>query len=306
MSDYKDLEILVAKIQKQLSPGAKVSHNVKIVGRHTGVPRQIDVLVEQSIGQYDMKVAIDSKDYKVPVDVKGVEEFQGLVDDVAAQKGVMVCPAGFTAAAKKRAQGLQIDLYSPVDTDPHKWTAKVDIPMVCDYRSAVISFGISGSAPYPFRLSPDFLTKLIAHDASGAELGTILRTAIIRWNEGGYPIEPGEFDKLAIFETKEVLVDNGYGKLIPVEVWANIRVSEQLYFGHLPISEVSGFKDELSGGLITNAFTTGILDHDVVVTEWEKIDSIENLPNPPAMVLIGLFGWSEDADIPDAFGFGKR
>ena len=136
MSDFKDLEILVAKIQKQLSPGATVTHNAKIMGRKTEVLRQIDVLVEQNIGQYKMSVVIDSKDYKVPVDVKGIEEFHGLVDDVGAQKGVMVCPAGFTPAAKKRAIDWQIELYSPVDTDPHKWTAKVSIPVVCDYRSA--------------------------------------------------------------------------------------------------------------------------------------------------------------------------
>jgi hypothetical protein len=45
--------------------------------------------------------------------MKGVEEFDGLLRDVGAQKGVLVCPKGFTGAATTRAQGLQIDLYSP-------------------------------------------------------------------------------------------------------------------------------------------------------------------------------------------------
>ena len=207
MADFEDLEILVAKIQRQLAPGAKVSHNAKIMGRHTEVMRQIDVLVEQNVGQYTMSVVIDSKDHKVPVDVKGVEEFHGLVDDVRAQKGVMVCPAGFTPAAKNRALGLQIDLYSPVDTDPHKWTAKVSIPVVCDYRSAAIAFGISCSAPYPFTLQADFLSKLTAYDANGTELGTIFGAAIKRWNKGDYPMEPGEYDDLPIFDSEVVLVD---------------------------------------------------------------------------------------------------
>lgn len=47
--------------------------------------------------------------------MKGVEEFEGLLRDVGAQKGVLVCPKGFTDTAKKRAEGLQIDLYSPVE-----------------------------------------------------------------------------------------------------------------------------------------------------------------------------------------------
>ena len=167
MADFKDLEILVAKIQQQLAPEAKVAHNAKLLGRHTGVLRQIVVLVQENIGQYTLSIVIDSKDYKVPVDLKGVEEFHGLVDDVGAQKGVMVCPAGFTAAAKKRATGLQIELYSPVDTDPHKWKAKASIPMVCDCRSAAIACGRSCSSPYPFTLKSDFLTRLMTYDAGG-------------------------------------------------------------------------------------------------------------------------------------------
>ena len=279
MADFEDLEILVAKIQRQLAPGAKVSHNAKIMGRHTEVMRQIDVLVEQNVGQYTMSVVIDSKDYKVPVDVKGVEEFHGLVDDVGAQKGVMVCPAGFTPAAKKRALGLQIDLYSPVDTDPHKWTAKVSIPVVCDYRSAAIAFGISCSAPYPFTLQADFLSKLTAYDANGTELGTIFGAAIKRWNKGDYPMEPGEYDDLPIFDSEVVLVDNGHGRRVPVKAWATAHVSKQLYYGDLSIEQKSGFKNKLSGGVITNAFTTGILDHEVVLKEWEKIDAVESLPH---------------------------
>lgn len=45
------------------------------------------------------------------VDVKGVEEFHGLVQDVCDHQGALVCPAGFTKAALRRAQKLQIALY---------------------------------------------------------------------------------------------------------------------------------------------------------------------------------------------------
>ena len=139
----------------------------------------------------------------------------------------------------------------------------------------------------------------------GAELGTILGTAIKRWNNGDYPMEPGEHDRLPIFEGDRVFVDNGHGKRVPVNVWAIAHVSKQLYYGHLSISQISGFKDELSGGVITNAFTTGIFDYEVVLKEWEKIDAVESLPTPPLMVLVGLLGWPEDFDVPDAFGFGR-
>jgi hypothetical protein len=73
MAEYQDLEKLVAAIQKQLAPASDVQHNVRLDGRRSGVNRQIDVLVSQKVGQYDIRIIIDCKDHKQPVDVKGVE-----------------------------------------------------------------------------------------------------------------------------------------------------------------------------------------------------------------------------------------
>jgi hypothetical protein len=82
MPEWKLLEHLVTEIQRQLAPNASVRHNVTLLGVDRETQRQIDVLVEQRIGQYSMLIVIDCKDYAKPVDVKGVEEFYGLVRDV--------------------------------------------------------------------------------------------------------------------------------------------------------------------------------------------------------------------------------
>ena len=99
-NDPRDLEILVAKIQKQLAPEAEVLHDVKLDGRKSKTKRQVDVLVREKIGQYEIQIIIDCKDYARRVDVKGVEAFSGLLSDVGAQKGVLVAPKGFTETAK--------------------------------------------------------------------------------------------------------------------------------------------------------------------------------------------------------------
>src|SRR5271170_8269854 len=112
---FKELELLATKIQKQLAPGADVLHNVHLDGRDSGVKRQIDVLVREKIGQYEIKIVIDCKDYNKPADVNDVGAFNTLLHDVGAQKGVLVCPKGFTAAAKTMAERYQIELYSPFD-----------------------------------------------------------------------------------------------------------------------------------------------------------------------------------------------
>jgi Restriction endonuclease len=290
-NDSRDLEILVAKIQRQLAPDAEVLHNVRLDGRESKTKRQIDVLVRQKIGQYEMSIVLDCKDYERPVDVKGVEEFYGLVRDVGAQKGALVCPKGFTGAAKTRATGLQIELYSPIDTEPHKWQVHVTAPVVCDFRRAAMSFRLSGSASAPFRLADNFFESVPAFKNPETRLGIPLEAAMSKWNEGRFPTEPGEHNGLPIFDEAEVLLDNGYGQLVPVTLTVTLLVEQQLFFGELPIQKISGFKNELSGEIITNAFKTGIFDPQEVWDHWKRITSMDELPTQPMFALRGLVGW---------------
>src|ERR1700761_8154632 len=177
-ADYKKLEKLDAKIQQDLAPRSQVTHNVRMTGK-SGAQRQIVVLVEDQVGQYDVRIVLDCKDYKPPVDIKDVEECTGLFEDVSAMRGVIVCPAGFTKNAKARAQQLQIDLYSPVDTEPHKWQARLKVPAVCDFREARMSFGVSTTGG-PFRLPSDFMTASKVTDAeTDEELGTAYSIASV-------------------------------------------------------------------------------------------------------------------------------
>lgn len=291
MSESKDLEILVSQIQKQLSPDAEVLHNVRLPSRTTSTTRQIDVLVKQRIGQYEMTIVIDSKDYKSPVDVKGVEEFYGLVTDVGANKGVLVCPAGFTKTAKERAKGFLIDLYSPIDTGDHKWKAKVFMPTICDFRSAKISFGLSFSEPLPFSMPYEFYKILTVHDRTKKALGLPLNIAIEKWNKGLFPTEPGDHENINPFDDEMVLVDNGQGMLVNVRIRISLHVEQQLYYGQMPISKISGFKDEHQGHVITNAFEVGLLDPIEIMDKWQPISEGEAVPMQPGLRLSGLVGW---------------
>lgn len=298
-----ELEKLVQRIQQQLAPSATVLHNVKMPGRRSGTSRQIDVLVTEQVGQYVINIIIDCKDYKVPVDVKGVEEFNGLLDDVGGQKGVLVCPRGFTAAAKARAADLQIDLYSPVDTDPHKWQAFPSIPALCDWRGVAISFGVSCSAPMPFRIPSNFFSTIIARNKDGSVLGNPVEHLVRRWNDGDITDELGETGKVPIFGEAEPFVDNGYGAQVPVDLYAHMKVHRQLRFGQLPISKMSGFKDECSGHVITNAFEVGILDPDEIERDWEKIEDESEVEPKPVIVLRGVLCWDMQS-VKDSAIFG--
>lgn len=130
---WKRFEELVAKVQKDFcSEAATVTVNDKIEGVITGVTRQIDISIRQKIGQYDMLIAIDCKDLAEPVDVKGVEEVIGLIQDVGANKGVIVSANGFTSTALTRGAKAGLDLLRLIDCGDHDWKAEVAIPFLCD------------------------------------------------------------------------------------------------------------------------------------------------------------------------------
>ena len=115
--EWKQFEILVANIQKELSPGSVVIHNDKILGRKSRVTRQIDVSIRGKVAQFDFLVIIDCKDYAQPVDVKDIEDFLGLIDDVGAQQGAMVSakdiPRRLESGHGRRDRALQTRRHRP-------------------------------------------------------------------------------------------------------------------------------------------------------------------------------------------------
>lgn len=288
--DWRDLEHLVAKIQRKLAPKATVEHNVKLAGRDSETDRQIDVLVTQQIGQYEMKIAIDCKDYKTPVDVKGVEEFVGMVQDVGAHKGVLVCPAGFTTTAKKLAKKRQIELYRPVDTGDHKWRVKATLPAICEYIGASMSFTIAYTIPKPFAIKEHPAT-MVVHSLDGEYLGTALDKAMSIWNAGNYPTEPGVYENLAIFPAQEVMVNGQYGELVPVTLTVSLKVTAKRYFGQLNIDEISGFLDEQTGLTIANSFVVGVISPIEIENQWLRLNDGEAPPICPVLSIRGLVGW---------------
>ena len=81
---------------------------------------------------------------------------------------------------------------------------------------------------------------------------------------------------------------------VPVDLTVSLLVQAQLYFGQLPVPHVSGFLDQLSGKVITNAFTVGMLDPNEVEKDWLRVNTEADAPVRPVIRLEGLVGWSND------------
>jgi hypothetical protein len=154
------------------------------------------------------------------------------------------------------------------------------------------------SAPFPLRLMNDFYSSAMIFDSKGNQLGTVLDSAMAKWNDGQYPCETGEHRELNVFETRTVFMDNGYEPplrvRVPVDLTVSLFVQRQLYYGPLPVPHISGFLDQLSGKVITNAFTVGLLDPNEVEQTWQKVETEADAPVRPVIYLVGLVGWYDE------------
>lgn len=127
LEDWKRYERLVARLMAdQLSTEFCVTPNASVLGAITGIKRQIDVLIEaRHDTDNSRRIIVDAKRRKRKIDVKDVETFRGMMEDVGATHGYLVCPFGHTAAAEKRAQKAVSIRLLPLDRlegfDPRTW-----------------------------------------------------------------------------------------------------------------------------------------------------------------------------------------
>lgn len=109
--DWKKYENEIFETFKEAYPNAKISYNQKIVGRYSKVERQIDVLIEGRIAGKKLRLVIDGKYYSKNIDVKEVDSFISMVEDIDAAQGILITSKGYSPAAINRAY------YGPTDIE---------------------------------------------------------------------------------------------------------------------------------------------------------------------------------------------
>ena len=109
--DWKKYENEIYDTFKEIYPNVKISYNQKIVGRYSKVERQIDVLIEGRIAGKKIRLVIDGKYYSKNVDVKEVDSFISMIEDINAIQGILITSKGYSEAAINRAY------YGPTDIE---------------------------------------------------------------------------------------------------------------------------------------------------------------------------------------------
>lgn len=107
---WKDYEIFITNHFRKLYPNALISYDVKKTGIISNTTRQIDILIEEKVASFDIKIIIDCKFFNKKVDVKAVDSFVGFLADLKVSKGVMITNKGYTPAALNRANNDTQDI----------------------------------------------------------------------------------------------------------------------------------------------------------------------------------------------------
>lgn len=102
--DWKEYEKLVFENIRESFPNADCQFNSKVLGKYSKGKRQCDVLITQTIAGETFKILVDAKYYSKRIDVKSIEDFISMCNDVDVTEGILVTPKGYSELAYNRAE----------------------------------------------------------------------------------------------------------------------------------------------------------------------------------------------------------
>lgn len=106
---WQEYQTAVGKLYEKMTEMGVVEKDKYIPDRITGQKRQVDVWCELKIDQHTINILVDAKYRKKKLDIKDLEEVEGLANAVKANKTIIVTNSGWTEPAQKRAKFSNID-----------------------------------------------------------------------------------------------------------------------------------------------------------------------------------------------------
>jgi len=129
----KAFELLIETIFKNLVKNPeleKVEHNIKLEGKDG--PRQIDVLVTSEVVGIKFLTIIECRDYNIKLPVGHIDGFHSKLQDVNANKGVLISKLGFSSKAIAKAKRLGITLCTVQEVSDPNWNPALDLPVIIE------------------------------------------------------------------------------------------------------------------------------------------------------------------------------
>ncbi|SFB82318.1 Restriction endonuclease [Flexibacter flexilis DSM 6793] len=110
--DWRKYERSIYGALSNAFDGCSFEFDDKIFGKYSKEERQIDIAIRGEIGGNKILGIVDCKYFSKNIDVKIIEGFLGMLDDVKANFGIIITNNGFSKAAKNRAiqKGVKLEI----------------------------------------------------------------------------------------------------------------------------------------------------------------------------------------------------
>ncbi|MGE0567699.1 MAG: restriction endonuclease [Bacteroidia bacterium] len=108
--DWKDYELQILKLYRELYPKKFVLDNQMIVGRHSLKKRQVDVVIYSSSLTLKIFSIVECKNLSRKVTLTYIDSLQGKMEDLGVTRASIVTTQGFSDGVKNYAENKNIEL----------------------------------------------------------------------------------------------------------------------------------------------------------------------------------------------------
>ncbi|WP_374949353.1 restriction endonuclease [Mucilaginibacter sp.] len=235
-----------------------VKVNDKILGKQSGIKREIDVSVSGEFEGVPLLYLVQCKDHNKPADVKILGEFSAVIKDVGASKGFLICSSGFAKTIHQYAKTLGIELLTVEDINSPKWTVDIEIPFVYE-KHEITAAHMTGS------ILPS--EELVSKNHSDIKV-TINDFKFVSFDNGCTVLKLTNYInmlfpeyKMDIFNGKPLILDNPELKIYFSKVWtqANFHIEFSIqktnFLKYLKPNEFTQVVNHVSGEILPIKFT---------------------------------------------------
>jgi hypothetical protein len=101
---WREYEVKITEYFQYRHPTALITRNIKLPGRLSNIPREIDILVESQVFGHAIQIAIECKNWTSKLDVADIGTFIDKLNDVGISKGIIISKLGYSEGARERAK----------------------------------------------------------------------------------------------------------------------------------------------------------------------------------------------------------
>lgn len=244
MSNWQGFERLAETIYRELHDVADVQWDDHIHGHDTEMLRQIDVSIRWSDGDRERLAIVQVKNWKTRANVNAVGEFASVVRDVRADKGVMVCNAGFSKKAHTYARNLGIELHNLHDAQSKDWRRNLTVPILWSEQLPELDMNAMARFEAGDKIHPD--------QVGFVDLGNVQRDFhslfVERWNVGELDRTPGlhhPYDPLGPVSLKVTAADGTIQMRPTAGQEMTYKVNQRSWLGQFEPEVCRGYVDYL-------------------------------------------------------------